>query len=54
MLFSGSYVAMVTPFQESGAVDFDAYGRLVDFHLEQGSDGLVPCGCTGEAATLSH
>jgi len=54
MLFSGSYVAMVTPFQESGAVDSDAYGRLVDFHLEQGSDGLVPCGCTGEAATLSH
>lgn len=54
MLFSGSYVAMVTPFTESGDVDFDAYGRLVDFHLDQGTNGLVPCGCTGEAATLSH
>jgi 4-hydroxy-tetrahydrodipicolinate synthase len=54
MLFSGSYVAMVTPFTESGEVDYDAYGRLVDFHLSEGTDGLVPCGCTGEAATLSH
>ncbi|HOJ69802.1 MAG TPA: dihydrodipicolinate synthase family protein, partial [Candidatus Hydrogenedentes bacterium] len=53
-MFKGSYVALATPFNEDGSVDFDAYGRLVDFQLENGTDGLVPCGCTGEAATLSH
>ncbi len=53
-MFRGSMVALVTPFQDDFEVDFDAFGRLVDFHLEQGSDGIVPCGCTGEAATLSH
>ncbi len=53
-MFRGSIVALVTPFKENSDVDFDAYGRLVDFHLEQGTDGIVPCGCTGEAATLSH
>ncbi|HDP34978.1 MAG TPA: 4-hydroxy-tetrahydrodipicolinate synthase [Candidatus Hydrogenedentes bacterium] len=54
MNFEGSYVALVTPFTDKLEVDFDAYGRLIDFHLENGTDGLVPCGCTGEAATLSH
>jgi 4-hydroxy-tetrahydrodipicolinate synthase len=53
-MFRGSIVALVTPFKDNFDVDFDAYGRLVDFHLEQGTDGIVPCGCTGEAATLSH
>lgn len=53
-MFRGSIVALVTPFKSDGEVDFEAYGRLVDFHLEKGSDGVVPCGCTGEAATLSH
>lgn len=54
MKFQGSYVALVTPFTESMEVDYDAYGRLVDFQLEQGTNGLLPCGCTGEAATLTH
>lgn len=53
-MFKGSIVAIVTPFKENFEVDFDAYGRLVDFHLQNGTDGIVPCGCTGEAATLSH
>ncbi len=53
-MFKGSWVALVTPFKENYEVDFDAYGKLVDFHIEQGTHGLVPCGCTGEAATLSH
>ena len=53
-MFKGSYVALVTPFKQSMEVDFEAYGRLIDFHLEKGTDGIVPCGCTGEAATLSH
>ncbi|HOK09783.1 MAG TPA: 4-hydroxy-tetrahydrodipicolinate synthase [Candidatus Hydrogenedens sp.] len=53
-MFKGSWVALVTPFKENFEVDFDAYGKLVDFHIQQGTHGLVPCGCTGEAATLSH
>ena len=53
-MFAGSIVALVTPFKENFEVDFDAYARLVDFHLEHGTDGIVPCGCTGEAATLTH
>lgn len=53
-MFSGSIVALVTPFRASGEIDFDAYGRLIDWQLAEGTDGIVPCGCTGEAATLSH
>lgn len=53
-MFQGSVVALVTPFKINSEIDFDAYGRLIDFHLENGTNGITPCGCTGEAATLSH
>lgn len=53
-MYRGSIVALVTPFKKNLDIDFDAYGRLIDFHLEEGTDGIAPCGCTGEAATLSH
>lgn len=53
-MFRGSIVALVTPFKEDQSIDFDAYSRLIDMHLERGTHGIVPCGCTGEAATLSH
>ena len=53
-MFRGSIVAVVTPFKDDGAIDYQAYARLVDFHLDRGTHGIVPCGCTGEAATLSH
>ncbi len=53
-MYSGSFPALVTPFKTNLDVDFDAYGRLLEWHIERGSNGLVPCGCTGEAATLSH
>lgn len=53
-MFRGSIVALATPFKRNFDVDFEAYGRLIDFQLEQGTDGIVPCGCTGEAATLAH
>ncbi|MFO0847091.1 MAG: 4-hydroxy-tetrahydrodipicolinate synthase [Gemmataceae bacterium] len=52
-LFAGVTVAIVTPFR-SGAVDWDALGKLVDWHAEQGTDGLAPCGTTGESPTLTH
>lgn len=53
-MFRGSIVALVTPFTEDHEIDFDAYGRLIDIQLASGTHGIVPCGCTGEAATLSH
>ena len=53
-MFQGSFPALITPFKDNFEIDFDAYGRLVDFQLENGTDGIVPCGCSGEAATLSH
>ncbi len=53
MKFKGTMVALVTPFR-GGHVDWDALDRLVDFHLEAGTDGIVPCGTTGESPTLSH
>lgn len=52
-MFSGSIPALVTPFRD-GNVDEDAFRRLVDWQIEQGSSALVPCGTTGESATLSY
>ena len=52
-MFKGSMVAIVTPFQ-NGKVDEKALGDLVEFHLKSGTDVIVPCGTTGESATLSH
>jgi len=51
-MFSGSIVAIVTPMQADGAVDFGALDRLVQFHLDNGTDGIVAVGTTGESATL--
>ena len=51
-MFSGSIVAIVTPMRADGAVDFEALDRLVDFHIENGTDGIVAVGTTGESATL--
>jgi 4-hydroxy-tetrahydrodipicolinate synthase len=52
-MFSGSIVALVTPMQADGAVDFDALDRLVDFHVQSGTNGVVAVGTTGESCTLS-
>jgi 4-hydroxy-tetrahydrodipicolinate synthase len=51
--FQGSLVAMVTPFRD-GRVDEATLKELVEFHVQRGTDGLVPCGTTGESPTLSH
>lgn len=51
-MFSGSLVALVTPFDGRDRVDFAALKRLIDFHVDAGSDGLVIAGTTGESATL--
>jgi 4-hydroxy-tetrahydrodipicolinate synthase len=53
-MFKGSIVALVTPFTEQAEIDFAALDTLVDFHLDNGSDGLVIGGTTGESATLDR
>jgi len=53
-MFNGSFVALVTPFTEQGEIDFPALRTLVEFHLQQGSDGLVLSGTTGESVSLSQ
>lgn len=53
-MFKGSMVAIATPMQIDGTVDFEALDRLVDFHLENGTDVIIPAGTTGESATLDH
>ncbi|VEB44733.1 Dihydrodipicolinate synthase [Chromobacterium violaceum] len=52
-MLTGSLVALVTPMSNDGAVDFAALQRLVEFHIENGTAGIVAVGTTGESATLS-
>lgn len=52
-MFSGCLVAMITPFRD-GEIDEPALRRLVEFHLQNGTDGLVPCGTTGESVTMTE
>ncbi len=53
-MFRGSMVAMVTPMDDDGEIDIPGLERLVDFHVEQGTDAIVAVGTTGESATLDH
>lgn len=53
MQLAGAITALVTPFK-NGQIDEEAYRGLIEWQLEEGIDGLVPCGTTGESATLSH
>jgi 4-hydroxy-tetrahydrodipicolinate synthase len=48
----GSLVAIVTPMQEDGALDLDAFRRLIDWHIKEGTDGIVVVGTTGESPTV--
>ncbi len=52
-MFKGSNVALVTPFKDN-KLDEENYIKLINFHLENGTNGLVPAGTTGESPTLSH
>ena len=51
-LFTGCAVALITPFQ-NGEIDFSALDRLVDFQIENGTDGIIACGTTGEPSTMT-
>lgn len=52
-IFTGSGVALITPMHADGSVNFDELGRLVEFQIVNGTDAIIACGTTGEAATLS-
>jgi len=52
-VFTGTITALITPFRKDGSIDEDAFRRLITFQEENGVDAVVPCGSTGESATLS-
>lgn len=53
-IFTGSGVAIVTPFKEDLSVDYEALNRLIDFQIDNGTDSIVICGTSGESSTLTH
>lgn len=53
-IFTGAAVALITPMQENGDVNFDEMKKIVDDQIEAGTDAIVVCGTTGEASTLTH
>jgi len=53
MLIQGSIVALVTPMQEDGSIDFVSYKNLIDWHIKQGTNAIIVAGTTGESATIS-
>lgn len=53
-MFKGSIPALVTPMSDNGSIDFAAWDRVLDFHIEQGTDGVVVGGTTGESPVLEH
>ncbi len=52
-MYAGSLVALVTPMQPDGSIDFDAWSRLLEFHVAHGTSGIVVAGSTGESATVT-
>ncbi len=53
-MFHGSFTALVTPMHEGGRIDDEAFMRLIDWQIAEGTNGIVPVGTTGESPTLSH
>lgn len=54
VMFKGSLVAIVTPMHEDGSLDLESFRALIDFHVEQGTDGIVVVGTTGESPTVNY
>lgn len=53
-IFTGAGVAIVTPMNSDGSINYEEYGRIIDFQIENGIDAIITCGTTGESATMSH
>jgi len=54
MSLTGTYTALITPFKQNLDVDYDALKKIIEFQVDAGVEGLVPCGTTGESPTLNH
>lgn len=53
-IFKGAGVAIVTPFQKDGSVNYDKFAELIEYQIEGGTDAIIVCGTTGESSTLTH
>ena len=53
-IFKGAGVAIATPFKENGEVNYEEFERLIEFQVQNGTDAIIVCGTTGEAATMSE
>ena len=53
MKYQGSYCALITPFKDD-IFDEKSFIKIIEWHIKQGTQGIVPCGTTGESPTLSH
>lgn len=53
-VFKGAGVAIVTPMKADGTVDYESFGKLIEFQIANGTDAIIVCGTTGEASTLTH
>ena len=53
-MFHGSMVALITPMRDDGSLDEDAFARLVEWQIDEGTNGIIPVGTTGESPTLDH
>ena len=53
-IFTGAGVAIITPFDEDGSVNYEEFGRIIDDQINGGSDAIIVCGTTGESSTMDH
>ena len=53
-IFTGSGVAIITPMNADGSVNYEVLGELIEFQIKNGTDAIIACGTTGESATLNH
>ena len=53
-VFTGTGVAIVTPFKDNGEVDYERFAEMVEYQIENGTDAIIVCGTTGESSTLTH
>ncbi|MDP4133870.1 MAG: 4-hydroxy-tetrahydrodipicolinate synthase [Bacillota bacterium] len=53
-IFKGAGVALITPFNENGTINYEEFGRIIDFQIEGGTDAIIVCGTTGEPSTMPH
>lgn len=53
-LFKGSGVAIITPMNSDGSINYETFGKLIEFQIKNGTDAIIVCGTTGEASTMNH